>query len=447
MPPKNDKPQIPLSLLVGVAAVGSFFINRWVRRASYAIPTKNFQPRRAMPKAPGGQKILTIVARIKFGQEKALNDLLFEINANRNNNPYIDFCKIKSIHFGRWVIIHDDENGYRLVFSCTYNGKFEDVVKEFADATPGLDAIWGKCIEYTGRDRFLEFVRGNFQPASYRFFAFPNESAQTIRDKIAIRTRFQQVAADRPDITAVKEFLDSLHRVSYVPFWTAVEKISGWLSAQALAGGRAVLNNVGDMLAGVFARWGLEPHVPTPYSPIGTPEEQKQRVQHLIDLDRNESDFAQNQFTLVAEIRPERYLRMRFLMFVGRFLTDFGYEPGSLIGVYTIHSLYWVILDGGKRAILMTNYDGNWSSYLGDFARLATLLDALFNNVKGYPPAGLHQVNLFNSWIRGAQLICPLYYSAYPNETVLNIIRDREIADTLGREMGYDVVERLLELL
>jgi hypothetical protein len=445
---RDNKPKLPLKLIaISSIAIGSYLINQWVKRASYAVPTKNFQPRRPMPPSPGHQKILTLVATVKPGEEKTLNDVLFSISNNRENNPYINFSKIKSIHFGRWLVIYDDLNGYRFVFSCTYNGEFDDVIKEIADATPGLDAIWGKCTEYTGRDNFLEFAHGSFMPAAYRFFAFPNESPQAIRDKITIRSRLQKIAGNYPNPEDVKTFLDSLHRVSKVPFWTAVEKITGWLSAQALAGGRGVLNSVGDVMARFFANWGLKPHVATPYSLIGTPEEQKKHIQHLLELDRNETPFAQNQFTLVAEIRSERYLRLRFLMMVGGLLTDYGYPPGSLIGVFTIHSLYWVILDGGQRAILCTNYDGNWSSYLGDFARLATLLDALFNNVKGYPPSGLRQVNLFNSWIRGAQLICPLYYSAYPNETVLNIIRDREIAATLGQEMGYDSVERLLELL
>jgi hypothetical protein len=445
---KDKKPGLPLRLIIfSSLAIGTFLLNQWVKRASYAVPTRNFQPRRPMPQPPGHQKILTLVAPVKPGEEKALNDVLFSISNNRENNPYINFSKIKSIHFARWLVIHDDLNGYRFVFSCTYNGEFEQVIKEIADATPGLDAIWGKCTEYTGRDNFLEFARGSFMPAAYRFFAFPNESPQTIRDKIAIRSRLQSIAGNYPRPEEVKNFLDSLHRVSYVPFWTAVEKITGWLTSEAVAAGRYVFNAIGDVLARFFANWGLKPHVPTPFSFIGTPEEQQKHIQHLIELDRNESPFQQNQFTLVAEIRPERYLRLRFLMLIGRLLTDYGYPPGSLIGVYTIHSLYWVILDGGQRAILCTNYDGNWSSYLGDFARLATLLDALFNNVKGYPPSGLRQVNLFNSWIRGAQLICPLYYSGYPDETVLNIIRDREIAATLGQEMGYDVVERLLELL
>ncbi|MFZ4816196.1 MAG: hypothetical protein ACOYL5_16805 [Phototrophicaceae bacterium] len=432
-------------LIAGIVAF--YYLRRAVQRLSYAVPTDNFEGRKPMPIPPGRQQILTVVAPIKPGQAEAATALLNEISANYANNPYIDFSKLRSIHFARWLPIYDADNGHRLVFSCTYNGKLEDMVADLAAASPGLDAIWGHCTEYTGRDTFLAFIKGSTHEIAYRFFAFPNESAQSIRDKILLRRQLEAMAADRPDLPAIQTFLESLYRTSHVTFFTAIEKIVGYVSKQIIAAARFGMNNFGDVVATFFANWGMQPYVPIPYSPVTDPETRKAQIQHIIELDRTESHFAQNQFTVMVEIRPERYFRMRFLMFLGAFITDNGYPAGSLIGVFTIHSLYWTMIDNGKRAILMTNYDGNWSSYLGDFARISTLLDSLLNNVKGYPPAGLKQVNLFNEWIRGAQLVCPLYYSAYPQETVLNIIRDREVTKLLGQEMEYNNVERLLELL
>ena len=102
---------------------------------------------------------LTVLARIKSGQEEPLRDLLTQIDQSKATNPYINFPEYRLTHGSRWSIIYDEENGFRLLFVTEFDGYFEDFVRELAVTTPGMDAIWGKCEGYEGSARFEEFVR------------------------------------------------------------------------------------------------------------------------------------------------------------------------------------------------------------------------------------------------------------------------------------------------
>ena len=42
--------------------------------------------------------------------------------------------------------------------------------------------------------------------------------------------------------------------------------------------------------------------------------------------------------------------------------------PGSLIGVSTIHFVRWVLIDDGRRLMMVSDYDGSWESYIDEFA-------------------------------------------------------------------------------
>ena len=61
--------------------------------------------------------------------------------------------------------------------------------------------------------------------------------------------------------------------------------------------------------------------------------------------------------------------------------------PGSLIGVSTIHFVRWMIIDDGRRLLMISDYDGSWESYIDEFAEMILSgLDAIWCH--GRVPAG-----------------------------------------------------------
>ena len=66
---------------------------------------------------------------------------------------------------------------------------------------------------------------------------------------------------------------------------------------------------------------------------------------------------------------------------------------GSLGGITSIHFGRWVLIDEGKparRLVFMSDYDGSWESYLGEFVdRAAEGLSAVWSNTEDFPPTTL----------------------------------------------------------
>ena len=56
--------------------------------------------------------------------------------------------------------------------------------------------------------------------------------------------------------------------------------------------------------------------------------------------------------------------------------------PGSLIGISTIHFVKWLVIDDGRRLMMVSDYDGSWESYIDEFAEMILSgLDAIWDTV------------------------------------------------------------------
>ena len=56
--------------------------------------------------------------------------------------------------------------------------------------------------------------------------------------------------------------------------------------------------------------------------------------------------------------------------------------PGSLIGISTIHFVKWLLIDNGRRLMMVSDYDGSWESYIDEFAEMILSgLDAIWETL------------------------------------------------------------------
>ena len=88
---------------------------------------------------------------------------------------------------------------------------------------------------------------------------------------------------------------------------------------------------------------------------------------------------------------------------------------GSLIGISTIHFVRWLLIDDGRRLMMVSDYDGSWESYIDEFAELILSgLDAIWETSYGYPPDGARDLPAFKRFLRSHQVPSEVFYSAYP---------------------------------
>ncbi len=108
---------------------------------------------------------------------------------------------------------------------------------------------------------------------------------------------------------------------------------------------------------------------------------------------------------------------------------------GYLGSMRTIHFAHWAIVDGGRRLLFLSNFDGSWESYLDDFIEKAHAgLTLAWGNCIGFPPpeylslGGAAQGRKFKAWARCSMTPSRFWYAAYPALTVNQIVRQAAIA-------------------
>ena len=105
-------------------------------------------------------------------------------------------------------------------------------------------------------------------------------------------------------------------------------------------------------------------------------------------LARLEDHDVTNQFTVLGSVKPSLFRSVTLTAIL--WLVDYGarhiYNRGRLGRIQTIHFARWAFLDGKKRVLFASNYDGSLEAYMDDFInKVGWGLNLVFSNGVGYP--------------------------------------------------------------
>jgi hypothetical protein len=173
-------------------------------------------------------------------------------------------------------------------------------------------------------------------------------------------------------------------------------------------------------------------------------------------LESTEDHVAQNPFTAVGFVKAGRLrsLTMRGVLLGLDWSNRHVYGRDNLAGVRTIHFARWVPIDGGRRLIFASSYDGSLESYMDDFIdRLAWGLNAVFSNGVGYPTTrwlvldGAQDEPAFKNYLRNHQVVTPVWYSAYDTLPARNVDDNSTIRLGLDTRMDEPSADEWLALL
>lgn len=137
----------------------------------------------------------------------------------------------------------------------------------------------------------------------------------------------------------------------------------------------------------------------------------------------NPQGFAQNHIMAVGKIKPGpfRAFTHAFALWGIRNLIVYGFRPGLVRGMGTIHYARWWRLPGTDVAAFYSNFDGSWESYLEDFiSRAHHGQTASWSNWQGFPRTrfmikmGADDGDAFKRWERIQQQLVPFWYSRFP---------------------------------
>jgi hypothetical protein len=175
----------------------------------------------------------------------------------------------------------------------------------------------------------------------------------------------------------------------------------------------------------------------------------------LAELEAIEDFVTQNPFTLAGSAKPGLVRRitvnavLRGIDYASRHV--FGRD--NLVGIRSIHFARWVPIDGGRRLIFASSYDGSQESYMDDFIdRLAWGLNAFGSNGVGYPrtrwllSGGARDEQAFKFYLRNHQLTS-VWYTAYGDLSAPNIDANTRLRAGLTHDLSPRQARTWLALL
>ncbi len=336
-------------------------------------------------------------------------------------------------------------------------------------AGEGLDAIYSHCENWPGArnsEQAVRYLLAGRLPYAARHVACRRRSVAALRQALENREAMQQfvdntlqpklVGAEQPppEAPVAREIVNRIATGtgSTLPPRRAplnwqlpglallVLGGGGWGLSRLSPPGRAgVLAGVAGVVgAFLLALRANEKRDEAQWVPADPPEQA-----HLAELREWEDRIVQNQMTHLVAVRPGafRQATLRGVCKAIDFMARFWWNRGDLGGIPTIHFARWVLIDGGRRLLCFSNYDGSWENYLGDFIdRASAGLTGVWSNTKDFPPTegliddGSRRAEAFKNWTRKNQIETQVWYSAYPEVTVVNLLDALALCE--GREVA-----------
>lgn len=177
----------------------------------------------------------------------------------------------------------------------------------------------------------------------------------------------------------------------------------------------------------------------------------------------------QNHYVSLTTIKGgalRRWLVMLALTVVN-FIARYKDNKGDLGGIPTIFSARWALIDNGRRLLFMTNYSGAWDSYLNEFSELASVIgvNLIWTNTYIAPTRPEHRAGIyfpetalytgkgaratlpFKAYVRQSQLETLVWYGAYRDLSVVNVIDNSKIRKAVFGPPDAAALDLLLKRL
>jgi Dyp-type peroxidase family len=392
------------------------------------------------------QGALTLIAAIRPGQATALRDLLIA-------NPDC-FRTMKTVHFAAFLILPGiEETPERLLLETNYDGNLEEHIIEMTTCQGQLlDRIYRLCEGYAPNEpsaaqpALRQYLKDHARPSSAFFNAFPGRSVEDIRNAIEVHQETQRYldsrqrgqtaeSAERTRDQVFAELVGHFGSRNFLMVQSVSERRLKW---------RRWLNLIPGAL--VAAAMGLVVLVLLPIVRLYEKREQACPAHDPTDHPKRHEGLdvgAQNHLCTLKAVKASRFRKFmtRWVLSLGKILAARIYVFGKLGSIATIHFARWILIDGGERVLFLSNFDGSWSAYLGDFSVDGWGNNLIWTNTEGHPPTrwmfwgGAYYLDAYEDVTLSHFHPALIFYSAYPGHSVSNIKRYLAFRDELAQAM------------
>jgi hypothetical protein len=164
----------------------------------------------------------------------------------------------------------------------------------------------------------------------------------------------------------------------------------------------------------------------------------------------------QNHLASLTYVKPGflRATLLRATLYLIGLLSRYWFNQGTLGGIPTILAARWVLLDGGRRLLFLTNYGGGWESYLDEFIDMGAVkgLNTIWSNTfikpagstrpNAFPATrfwlwqGAQSEQAFKAYVRHSQVETIVWYGAYPTLSIVNVNTNTALRQALFKPLA-----------
>ena len=424
------------------------------------------------------QRGLTILSHVDKAQLQDLDAVLREIGDDIAKQVRIPFGDLTLLHYASWVVFADAEPGSQLIFESNFDGPAEAFLRQLAlRARSGLDQIYRHCDNYPlsgDIDAVCRYLREQIVNTDTFYVSCggftrdqvlqENRLHQKIEaflgagppqtDPAAIRRSIQDFAENDPELQWARQPAEPYpfaERIRIRDIAIVVLLLVGLFGPGLLLGWKAWILWIGLLAIAALILYSiLRRKERTDPSISDQPVEDAQPDPFDVEqLARRENRRPQNHLASITVVKPGlfRFALLKIVLAGIEFLGRLIYYKGSLGRIPSIHFARWTMIDDGKYLLFLSNFDGSWEHYLGEFIdQAAGGLTAVWSNTVNFPRSGnlvqggAADEQRFKAYARKSQLYTQLWYSAYPFLSVVNVRNNAAIrAQLWGPLEGSDL--------
>lgn len=380
------------------------------------------------------------------------------------NNGLIPFAQFDALHFSRFVILNDGTlNDVRacggepapayplyLAFVGDIDGNvdrfYEELVRRAGD---GLRSIFSCCEGFAPKDDLVRWMKAHETPPIATYVNWRGRTVRQIREEAALREalrdHLQAKASDFQHLRSrevhkkLRQFFEaelSSGRLKLTP--EAATPIGWWIgNALHLLGVPLLALLVSPLLILIAPLFIFCLRRQEKTDPELCWRVSQAHVDRLADA---EDHYVTNQFNAMGSLKPGlvRLAQAIGVLSVVNYAARHFVRHGRLGRIRTIHFARWVFLDGKKRMIFFSNYDGTVESYMDDFINKTGFgLNAVFSIGIGYPRTnwlvldGCQAEQKYKDYLRRHTIPSQVWYKAYLGLTAIDLERNTRIRQGL----------------
>lgn len=399
------------------------------------------------------QTLFTVITEVEPARLGDLKEVLAVIGADPATNPVLPLGGFDVLHFASLVLVQLETLPPTLIFEHNVDGSVDSWLKTLVAASrPGLDTLYRHCVGYPAgadADQVRAYLAGHVvRPGAYHIGA-TGRSLARIRQEAGLRRAMEayldtEVAAgalpNGPD--AIRSAIQSVVRAQPAFSWARTSHArQTWAQRLGHLAHLAAFVVVAIVFLPVLLPIGVV------WAVVLRRQEKTDPVQqgpadyaYIEEVSDTEDVVAQNHLASVIAVKPGllRAVTLPVVLYVLNLVARVKGTKGQLAGIPSIHFAHWSRINKGRHLLFLSNFDGSWENYLGDFIDKAAIgLTAVWSNTVNFPRTrflllgGAKDGPRFREWARAVQCPTAAWYTAYPDSTMPIVDNNSSIREGL----------------